>query len=398
MTTIHFIYFVLFASVLGAYPAMINLGLVSMGGVLMFILTLTAFFLFVSNPRIRKQSAIPILFLFLFVVVDLVARVTAPVNPKTIFNTILWAGVLFTVLASSGLNVRNTRTIDKVNKVLSICGSIILITMLILAISDSNDPATTQVAYLFFCFYTIGYLSGKKEFLFYALIIIVAHMITENRTIVVVESVVLVFARELVYCQNKTEALSGKIKYFLFKLSALSVITLLFVNTPVLDAFIGGDQAVEIGGVALNTSGRSARWEDVYLSAKESIWFGKGVDVPDEFHDLERWMHPHNDYLRLLHRLGAIGLGVWILFFLTMMFILRKAMKRLGDSKEKRFVQTTYLYSMGVALFMVTDNTIVYSYVMFPFAVMVGISLSIYSMLCVSKSNVIHLRATCKVH
>ena len=154
---------------------------------------------------------------------------------------------------------------------------------------------------------------------------------------------------------------------------------LLFVNTPVLDAFIGGDQAVEIGGVALNTSGRSARWEDVYLSAKESIWLGKGVDVPDEFLEMERWMHPHNDYLRLLHRLGIIGLGLWVLFFLTMMLILRKVIKHLSDSKERRFVQVTYLYSMGVALFMVTDNTIVYSYVMFPFAVMVGISLSIYS-------------------
>ncbi|MCC8996104.1 MAG: hypothetical protein LM517_03390 [Nitrosomonas sp.] len=350
-----------------------------MGGVLMSVIASTAFVLFMSNPRIKKLCATPILFLFLFVVLDLVARVTAPVNFKTMFNTILWAGVLFIMLISSGLNVRSACTIDKMNKILSICGPIMLLIMLTIAFSGSHDPATTQVAYLFFCFYLIGYLSGKKEFLFYALIIIVAHMITENRTIVVVESVVLMFARELVYCQNKTEALSGKIKYFLFKLSALSVITLLFVNTPVLDAFLGGDQAVEIGGVTLNTSGRSARWEDVYLSAKESIWFGKGVDVPDEFYDLERWMHPHNDYLRLLHRLGAIGLGVWILFFLTMMFILRKAMKYLYDSKEKRFVQTTYLYSMGVALFMVTDNTIVYSYVMFPFAVMVGISFSIYN-------------------
>ena len=168
-----------------------------MGGVLMSVTALTAFLLFISNPKIKKQSAILILFLFLFVVVDLVARVTAPVNLKTIFNTILWAGILFIVLVSSGLNVRNTHSIDKINKVLSICGPIILITMLILAISGSHDPATTQVAYLFFCFYTIGYLSGKKEFLFYALIIIVAHMITENRTIVVVESIVLVFAREL---------------------------------------------------------------------------------------------------------------------------------------------------------------------------------------------------------
>lgn len=250
--------------------------------------------------------------------------------------------------------------------------------MIIIAALGSHDPATTQIAYLFFCFYMIGYLSGKKVFFFYALIIIWAHMITENRTIVVVEAFILVFARELAYYKHQIETLNSKIKHSLFRLSLLVVVALLFINTPVLDAFIGGDQAVEIGGVTLNTSGRSARWEDVYLSAKESIWFGKGVDVPDEFLDLGRWMHPHNDYLRLLHRLGVIGLGLWISFFLTMMLILRKVIKHHSDSKERRFVQVTYLYSMGVALFMVTDNTIVYSYVMFPFAVMVGISLSIY--------------------
>lgn len=356
---------------------MISLGNISLGGILMSVIALAAFLLFLSDPKLKKSATPVVLFLFLFVALDLVTRITAPINLKTMFNTILWVGLLFTMLTSLRLNV-NTQVIDKINSVLSICGPIMVVTVVALAASGSHDPATTQVAYLFFCFYFIGYLSGKKEFLFYALIIIVAHMITENRTLVVVESFVLVFARELVYFQNKIEALSSKIKYFLFRLSALSLITLLFVNTPFLDAFIGGDQAVEIGGVTLNTSGRSARWEDVYLSAKESIWLGKGVDVPDEFLDLERWMHPHNDYLRLLHRLGVIGLGLWISFFLTMMFILRKVIKHLSDSKERRFVQVTYLYSMGVALFMVTDNTIVYSYVMFPFAVMVGISLSIY--------------------
>lgn len=70
MITIYFIYFVFFVSILGAYPAMINFGSVSMGGVLMSILASTAFILFISNPRIKKKAQS--LFYFFFFLLPLI--------------------------------------------------------------------------------------------------------------------------------------------------------------------------------------------------------------------------------------------------------------------------------------------------------------------------------------
>ncbi|MGM7776150.1 O-antigen ligase family protein [Arthrobacter sp. KNU-44] len=145
---------------------------------------------------------------------------------------------------------------------------------------------------------------------------------------------------------------------------------------PLHDRFLEtGDGALIVGGIAFNTSGRSALWETVLNSAMESPIFGKGAGSATDLVTAVYGSiaHPHNDYLRLLHDYGFVGLGLFCLGYLILII---RTFKRAVRSSEPMHWSAA-LGLAGVAVAMITDNVVIYPYAMIPLGVVVGASLAL---------------------
>ena len=162
-------------------------------------------------------------------------------------------------------------------------------------------------------------------------------------------------------------------------LVGLSQLALTYVE-PVRARFLE-ESAVEIGGIQINTSGRDVAWPVVLDSWKESPWIGKGAGAAEEvttryFPDFGQ---PHNDYLRVLHDYGVIGLGFWLLTFVNLLGVTFTAWVRSASngSPDVRLHLAAFLSVVAVVLTMITDNVMIYVFVMAPLGVLVGASLTI---------------------
>ena len=145
--------------------------------------------------------------------------------------------------------------------------------------------------------------------------------------------------------------------------------------TPLRDRFLGGDAAVEYHGVSYNTSGRTQLWSFTWHLAHEHLVFGGGLgnaqnNVTAQFGS--QIAHPHNDYLRLLNDLGVVGLA---LFLVGLLALLRGTWLR-GRRTGEPVHWAAFLGLLGVALSAITDNALVYPFVMAPLGVVVGLSLA----------------------
>lgn len=140
-----------------------------------------------------------------------------------------------------------------------------------------------------------------------------------------------------------------------------------------------GDNAT-VGGVQINTSGRNAAWPIAYASAWESPWIGKG---PGSVGTVlvksvgSAFSHPHNDYLRIFHDYGLIGLTLWLMGYGQLMSKTWQNWQwaERNDRDSVHIHLAAVLSLIGIALAMITDNVIVYIFVMAPLGILVGASL-----------------------
>jgi O-antigen ligase len=166
---------------------------------------------------------------------------------------------------------------------------------------------------------------------------------------------------------------------------AIRVLTLLAVGlaaawfaftrfAPLRDRFEGGDQAFSYGGAQFNVSGRADLWSFTVQDSRQHWWFGGGPGSADQavLNQFLTVSHPHNDYLRVLHDFGVVGLVVFVIGFLTLMVRTWK----LGRTTGRPVHWAAFLALLGVAGTAFTDNVIVYAFVMVPLGVLVGASLS----------------------
>ena len=135
-----------------------------------------------------------------------------------------------------------------------------------------------------------------------------------------------------------------------------------------------------VGGVSVNTSGREKYWSTTWDSYLTSPIVGHGAGsadllVTDTYGKAD---HPHNDYLRILHDLGAIGAVLWIAGYLLL--LIRCAMAwnagpRGVPSTELHMTATLGLIAVAIA--MITDNVVIYVFAMAPLALVVGMSIGL---------------------
>jgi len=148
---------------------------------------------------------------------------------------------------------------------------------------------------------------------------------------------------------------------------------------PVRARFFEGDLSWQVGSLPINVMGRTRFWRIILDSFAESPWIGKGAGASQEV--LRKLYvnisHPHNDYLRILHDFGVIGLALWILALGRLLWVTWKARIRADRrrSADARVHLAAFLSLIVLVLSMLTDNTMDYVFVMAPQAVLVGMSL-----------------------
>lgn len=109
------------------------------------------------------------------------------------------------------------------------------------------------------------------------------------------------------------------------------------------------------------TTGRSAMWDQLSLGVKEKPFFGNGWNSHREF--LLRagfpTYAPHNDWLKLWHDIGAIGIGLYALtMFLQIFFLVRLA--RWATDAHRMLAYGAATAFIPYMLIMFTDNVVLY--------------------------------------
>jgi O-antigen ligase len=168
-------------------------------------------------------------------------------------------------------------------------------------------------------------------------------------------------------------------------LSAIAVGALLWAinNVPALhERFFEGDVTLGSGAFAINASGRTMVWAIVLESWQNSPWLGQGpgsASPPLEERLPDRGIngHPHNDYLRVLHDYGVVGLALFALTLLTLFHRLFRlwTQDHVLHSPAAPTLLAALLGMIGFMGMMATDNPFAYGFFMGPLAVLLGTAL-----------------------
>jgi O-antigen ligase len=135
------------------------------------------------------------------------------------------------------------------------------------------------------------------------------------------------------------------------------------------ERFFEGYTQVDIAGVAVPTSGRSNIWPIVIESALQHPIIGGGLGSSQaavgDF-DPETVGHPHNDYLRVWHDGGLIGLTLLMLAFVRWMMNLSRQWRRarVSAAPHPEVELAAILALFSVMVVGITDNGFVYPSVM----------------------------------
>jgi O-antigen ligase len=163
------------------------------------------------------------------------------------------------------------------------------------------------------------------------------------------------------------------------------VATLAVTWAPFRERMFAGDTKLQVGETSINVSGRLTMWTAVVRSALERPVVGKGVGsaqaiVEDAFaHTPSQMTQPHNDYLRIWHDLGAIGLALYLAAAGSWMWRLGRTWynsERTGKGAA-RLEFAGLLSLLALSMVEVTDNPVIYQAVMGTAGLLVGAGLGV---------------------
>ncbi len=142
-----------------------------------------------------------------------------------------------------------------------------------------------------------------------------------------------------------------------------------------------GDQGVTVSGTAISTQGRAQIWVAVFKDAMLSPIMGHGAGSATDLVTKQfgaSIAQPHNDYLRIFHDYGLVGITLWVVFVIYLFSSMRRqyrVAKSSGNINRQRNVVAAVSGMVMVLLSMTTDNIIIYPGPMFLEAILLGAAL-----------------------
>jgi O-antigen ligase len=155
----------------------------------------------------------------------------------------------------------------------------------------------------------------------------------------------------------------------------VALLAFLLLWAPVRARFLGEDASLadisdfQSGGVDVNTSGRDALWGVTFLDALERPLFGHGTGTASKLvQDLIGDDHPHNDYLRVFHDQGLVGLALFLWAWGSRILRHWRAWRssRGAPLLLLRYRMIGFLVAVSIPLSFLTDNLMVYWYMLMP--------------------------------
>lgn len=349
-------------------------GLLTVGTALVFlVLAPTVAYRHVTGEYGRWDStdrpvAMPVaLLLFL-----LVAILRLPGNPSMygVQNVAVYASFVLGILVTADSATAEdswlwTRAMPRVALVVSL---LFLVTFTVLHVNLYGDRSYALSALVF-----LGVLVPLRKqgpvMRLGAIFVLVCVVLSLSRT----ASVIALFACLFLVVRGPRRGRGLRVVGLLLA-AVVGLVGLWFGYPPFRERFTSGDAAVQVGGTALNTSGRTEIWAVVWDSSMKAPLFGHGpgtsqMAVSKAFVTITQ---PHNDYLRMVHDFGFVGAFFWALGLLTLLVLLVCRAHRLDRTVDWAALITL----LGLMLGSVTDNVVVYPFVMVPAGVVIGLGLA----------------------
>jgi O-antigen ligase len=171
----------------------------------------------------------------------------------------------------------------------------------------------------------------------------------------------------------------GLLRLIFAGMASILVLYFFILYMPALSSrFLGDDTLGEYvsGDATLDMSGRAAFWAVTIDSYLDSPWLGKGPGsannlIAEIFPDIG---HPHNEYLRILHDSGIVGLTFLLVGFWKLLLRCRRTYQqavRQGSALTSLYLGT-FLALIAILLTAITDNTFSYLFIMVPLGVVLG--------------------------
>jgi O-antigen ligase len=138
------------------------------------------------------------------------------------------------------------------------------------------------------------------------------------------------------------------------------------------ERFFEGYTRYEVGTVSISTSGRTTLWPIVVDSAMKHPIVGGGLGSSQVA--LAEYVQPHNEYLRVWHDGGIIGVGLLVFAFIKWLFGLRRQyVSAVRTSRPHPEIELAALFTLlGIVLAAITDNGFMYMFVDAPAGLLIG--------------------------
>lgn len=296
--------------------------------------------------------------------------------------TVILLGFLISIIFASQSVPKNfwrkAKFIDDLLSGLRLVAYLYIFILVYFSLTRSSAPAFVQLSTLFFPLLLLDFFIDRRKFsLLLALVVLLSTALLGARIVLFAEIVVSLFSIFIF--------VKGRYFQKLLILGLVALVTTWFLTTSRFqDRMFGGDVGLNIAGYTINSSGRAAQWEIIFNSIEDHHFLGTGYSIPREMFGMARWDHPHNEYLRLLHQFGILGLFLWlwnilIWFARTWGVYSHFSLTARADSYSKSSTNlsgVSGLYLIGVSIVMITDNSLAYSYVMYPLGLLLGVSLT----------------------
>ncbi|MDV8055973.1 O-antigen ligase family protein [Rhodococcus sp. IEGM 1343] len=146
----------------------------------------------------------------------------------------------------------------------------------------------------------------------------------------------------------------------------------------VTNRFIVGD-GYTLFGIPINTSGRYVIWELTLKSWEKNPWFGNGPGSSQVM--LSKYFdgqiaHPHNEYLRLLHDIGIVGLALWLAGIVAILMAAVRRNRATARAGEQVAHTAAILSVVVILLASLTDNVTITVFQAIIFGTMIGLSMA----------------------
>lgn len=295
-------------------------------------------------------------------------------------NIAVWVGFLIITWTCAHLVTLSGKYDSIINRTIIVLTPIIVVYAGYTVFREEQDPAFPLFGMIMLCYYVARFkYRGELKILLLILVLIAVPFLASARTPAIIGLMIVILAE--FYFREKIKW--GRVIVGGALLVGLSIAAVTYLEA-FRYAFVGGDNALTIAGISLNTSGRAFIWAQTFSSFMESPWFGNGLGSAFELvRSISTQEHPHNDYLRLLHDLGIVGFVTWMIFAVKSARVALRGIRhhrKINQNHRKYYPAgmwhlTALLSIMAVSLSMITDNTIIYSFVMHPLGVFLGSSI-----------------------